>query len=138
MTKEQKIKEAYGEHWEAVKLFVYENGWCNFRELYGEIGNCRGLPGLTLITKNPYDPYQCYHKRPVSLQGIEKNNGWTKIESMDSFPQETIFCLTCIYLDGTAYQVGTSRNRTPDDLLKMWQAAELTHYKQIESNPPIF
>ncbi|WP_418124280.1 hypothetical protein ACNFU2_06570 [Chryseobacterium sp. PTM-20240506] len=80
----------------------------------------------------------CEFWRPIQLKGIENNNEWIKIESLDSFPQKTILCITCIFLEGTGYQIGSSRTRTPDDLLRMWQNAELTHYKVIDSNPPIY
>ncbi|MGL5235214.1 MAG: hypothetical protein ACRC8Z_10760 [Empedobacter falsenii] len=91
MTKEEKIKEAYSEHWETVKDFVDENGWLNSKELYRDVGNSKRLIGLTLDICNPYDPKYCYYKRPVSLSGIENNNGWIKIESEADLPKEKMY-----------------------------------------------
>lgn len=139
MTKKEKIKDAYGQYWDQVKAFVNEAGWCDFRGVFGDAGNNKGLEGIDLSVMNPYDRIYCYWKIPISILRIADNQDWVKIESMDSFPSEPVFCITCIYLEGTAYQLGvTVRKRTPDDLLKMWQAAELTHYKIIDDKPPIY
>jgi hypothetical protein len=82
MTKQEKIIEAYGEHWETVKNHIDENGWiytcnfifyCNFK--YHEKG------------------FGATHRiRPKSLAGIEDNNGWIKIESEDDLPKKGIDC----------------------------------------------
>lgn len=76
MTKEEKIKEAYGEYWEKAKDHVDENGWLDAKSFYGEAIH-KGLIGLTMDILDPYDPKYCYWKRPVCLGGIENNNGWT-------------------------------------------------------------
>jgi hypothetical protein len=78
MTKQEKIIEAYGEHFETVKNHIDENGWiytcyfifyCNFK--YHEKG------------------FGATHRiRPKSLAGIEDNNGWIKIESDKDLPKE--------------------------------------------------
>ena len=68
MKKEQAIKNAYGEYWEAVKDYVDENGWIGFDEWFKFVGH-----------KIDYDckPNQIYYcHRPKSLKGIEDNNGW--------------------------------------------------------------
>lgn len=138
MTKEQKIKESFGESWNLLTYSMQQH----ILTVHHWVDRSRNRMDLSPkdlgFDEDTECEVHCEFWRPIQLKGIEDNNGWTKIESMDSFPQEIIFCITCIYLDGTAYQVGTSRNRTPDDLLRMWQAAELTHFKQIEINPPIF
>ena len=67
MTKQEKIQEAYGEYWEKVKDYVYENGWCSVRKkiMFDE------------ISVNIEMQKDRYHWRPKSLKGIETNNGWT-------------------------------------------------------------
>jgi hypothetical protein len=74
MRKEDKIKEAYGEHWEKVKNYVDANGWLDAKSFYGD--RHKGLAGLTMQISDRYDPKYCYWKRPISLSGIENNNGW--------------------------------------------------------------
>ncbi|AZA82182.1 hypothetical protein C1637_09870 [Chryseobacterium lactis] len=88
MKKQEKIQEAYSSHWEKVKPYVDENGWCDFKALWGDFGNSKGLEGIELETMDPYDPKYCYFKRPVSLNGINDNNGWIKIESEEDLPKE--------------------------------------------------
>ena len=83
--KEEKIKEAYGEYWAVVKEYVDENGWCkkrkkvNFEFIKTNIG----------IQEHQYHHY---YWRPNSLQGIENNNGWVKIESEDDVPEDYTCC----------------------------------------------
>ncbi|WP_313091885.1 hypothetical protein [Chryseobacterium flavum] len=126
MTKREIIQAAYGDYWEKVKTYVDENGhldvhWWTINEI-----------------NIPFYRTGFGSRLPKSLLGIENNNDWVKIESIDSFPKDPVLCITCIFLEGTSYKIGSSRNRTPDDLLRMWQNAELTHYKIIESKPPIY
>lgn len=78
--KQEAIKKAYGEHWETVKDYVNENGYIN-RDLYREIyGN------LKSAGRNVVDMLA----RPKSLQGIEYNNGWIKIEKDSDLPEQGI------------------------------------------------
>lgn len=74
--KQEAIKKAYGEYWENVKNYVDENGYLdkqvfsNYKGItYEEISSILFLHN-TLTT--------CI---PLSLQGIENNNGWIRIES---------------------------------------------------------
>ena len=75
MTKEEKIKEAYGG---LIDLSVLdENGWA----IYG----CEDFSESGI---EPFGEYETKNHiagvcnwRPKSLQGIENNNGWIKIES---------------------------------------------------------
>lgn len=71
MTKQEVIKQAYGEHWGKVKTRVDENGWCFI--YYEEIG--------INIFGTEYEFKEFSQWRPISLKGIETNNGWIKIES---------------------------------------------------------
>jgi len=102
MTPKQKaIKEAYGEYWDEVYQFIDDNGWCtqlDFSKPPSERRNHRTLSemgfkendglldvGLNHITGNNV-------WRPKSLQGIENNNGWIKIESENDLPKEDCDC----------------------------------------------
>jgi len=77
MTKKEKIQEAYGEYWELVKDVVSEHGWVN-RDL------------LNIDDINDFHTESVFYVddtlRPKSLQGIENNNGWVKIESEADLP----------------------------------------------------
>ena len=71
--KQEAIKKAYGEYWEAVKDFVDENGWIDFLEDIQRIMYFFHDSDNIEVFKSTW--------RPKSLQGIENNNGWIKIES---------------------------------------------------------
>ena len=80
MKKQEKIREAYGEHWETVKYYVDENGWCN--AFFG----IAGLFQHDVIFKKGL----IVKWRPKTLARIEDNNGWIKIESEDDLPKDAI------------------------------------------------
>lgn len=75
MTKEEKIKEAYGELYETNKSKIDEDGWCSGRV---------NLPN----THIEWHPSRWMYWRPKSLEGLESNNGWIKIESEADLPKE--------------------------------------------------
>ena len=85
MSKEEKIKEAYGEYWEKVKDFVDENGYIDGVMIKNKIG---------IVPNNFIEKFQPLVSmfRPKSLQGIENNRGWIKIESESDLPSENIDC----------------------------------------------
>lgn len=66
MTKREKIQEAYGDVYELYSEFIDENGW---------------LIKLSLIKSFDVKDLEIDGKkqRPLSLKGIENNNGWTTI-----------------------------------------------------------
>jgi hypothetical protein len=78
MTKQEAIKEAYGEYWEQVKVFVDENGWVFFSD-------DENILRLNFQQKDNISTektdVESWKWRPKSLQGIENNNGWIKIEN---------------------------------------------------------
>lgn len=88
--KEDKIKKAYGDiyDWD-------ENGWL----IYGcdEANEFGYEPFGEYETRNHVDGI--YEWRPKSLQGIENNNGWIKIESEKDLPKEDCNC-HIIYKNG--------------------------------------
>ncbi len=62
MTKEEKIKNAYGEYWEQLKPFIDDNGWMFSIDF--------PLHNKSIeIEEHP----NRYSVRPKSLQGIENN-----------------------------------------------------------------
>ena len=94
MTKEEKIAEAYGEHWETVKDYVNENGWCP-AERYGEF--ITGLDNMEIGQKDvqsfKHPKATTFMIRPISLRGIETNNGWETIGTDKKIPGEDVWLL---------------------------------------------
>jgi hypothetical protein len=85
MTKQEKIKEAYGEYFEEMKPWINDNGWFDKNAFYNK----------NFFFK--YDDLKLFfsHKEdfmiPVSIAEIENNNGWIKIESKDDLPNNGEF-----------------------------------------------
>lgn len=150
MTKEELIKEAWGLL--PIKILnkvIKNNGWLYFGYA------CNGwddvedyLCGVGCNSnRDNYDMIsdQCDNGdligiqiRPKSLQGIENNNGWIKIECEEDLPKEVIECRTCFY-NGKNYIEGVIKKRSPQELSRLKYINEITHYKPIEKpKPPIY
>ena len=122
MTKQEKIKEAYGEYFEKLRNEIDNDGFVNtynftfsFNFEYEEKGF-----GVT------------HRIRPKSLAGIEHNNGWVKIESEDDLPKEN--CDVFIFANGRIDQ-----RRFQVDISHLWINNVITHYQPIiKPKPPIF
>lgn len=137
-TKKQKaIREAYGEYWEEVKDYVDENGKLKIHYVK-LIGN---LPTFFEVLDNVY-------VRPISLQGIETNNGWICIESESDLPS----------VDGDYFVNPKGVNNNKHFFIRYWLNAKkdydgnwvfteypkewlelYSHYQPIEKpKPPIY
>ncbi|MDV3768125.1 hypothetical protein CMU26_01025 [Elizabethkingia anophelis] len=118
--KQQAIKAAYGEHWDKVKDYVDEDGWCN--AFFG-------------IAARDFDDTESKREvwRPKSLSGIETNNSWTRIESEEDMPKEP----------GHYFVMDIFRTEPciivfEETLKKNWLEV-VSHYQPIETpKPPIF
>ena len=87
MTKQEKIQEAYADHWDLVKDIVSSgNGWTKPIG-YTEKDKNFYVNLLKIAKKENWDNDQGLF-RPKSLHGIVTNNGWTKIESPEDLPKE--------------------------------------------------
>ena len=129
MTKEEKIKEAYGRHWNKIKDTASKyNGWItNWFYVDCGIFDCE----MKIFGGSPF-------YRPNSLQGIDNNNGWIKIESELDLPKE----------EGQYYTISKSnqtnilsdyffREEYKSD--KNWWIKNITHYQPIiKPLPPIY
>ena len=90
MTKEEKIKEAWGIHFSND---VDENGYRTYAEYeYTHIAQWDD----DLLEKGFNKVLKIYWVRPKLLRGIENNNGWIKIESEKDLPKEK--GLKCLFL----------------------------------------
>ncbi|WP_407533795.1 hypothetical protein [Elizabethkingia miricola] len=133
--KQQAIKAAYGEHWDKVKDYVNKNGWCDFKSVFGDIGNGKGLEGIELETMDNYDPKYCYWKRPKSLSGIENNRGWTRIESEEDIPDNNELYNSGL-LDGDGVFHQKEKRHAPKTLKWLFQRKLISHYRKVDPVPP--
>ena len=88
--KEEAIRKAYGDYWEQVKDKVDKYGRLTYKQCW-DIWNGDDaeshfykviLEDKTIELRNDYEGYY----QPKSLQGIETNNGWVRIESEEDYP----------------------------------------------------
>jgi len=75
MTKEEKIQESYGKHWEKLHPIAKKCALDN----YGWISSLLGNPPKDLCLDFD-EAFRIY--RPKSLEGIEENNGWIKLNGL--------------------------------------------------------
>ena len=120
MTKQEKIKEAWGECWNKLPNEVQEKAFKNngFVSQYFE--------HLLNIDKRER---KFFKTRPKSLQGIENNNGWIKIESEEQrFPDEDLWI--CNFNGNKQPFIHDAYEFIPE---------RYTHYQPIEKpQPPIY
>ncbi len=121
MTKEEKIKEAYGEFWETVKYYVDDDGWACYPNVQSHDYNFGELEFKR----------DCTFLRPISLQGIEDNNGWIKIESESDLPKDDcdVYCNVAGVICIKRFQLN----------MTLWWLRYVTHYQPIQKpQQPIY
>jgi len=146
MTKEEKIKEAWSNYYTGE---VDENGWL---KINSEVNTSDDLfDRLEIDSKS-------YLMRPKSLQGIENNNGWVKIESENDLPKEKELFrfIPCnqfdnefigwidfekkevFFIDFKHYKVLKDGNKYGSET-NAWLINQITHYQPIiKPQPPIY
>jgi len=132
MTKEEKIKEAYGEYWEAIKDNLTESFFVPYRLMENSEGISFEFKTLHITYGKP-EPYV----RPVSLKGIENNNGWTKIETKEDLPEHSTYIETIL----NCYDINDPRAQGMHHFIlgdEKFLLEKISHYRVIPFNPPIF
>lgn len=130
MTKQETIKNAYGEHWDKVKQWVDENGWFDYNKAGFELKLYYGTTTYDDVT----DGYNgTYEQRPKSLQGIASNNGWVKIESIDDLPKEDCICWVIDKEDNVVFGkwVTPPTEKYFKDASEYW-LKRISHYQVIQ------
>ena len=129
--KQKVIKNAYGEYWEKVKDYVDENGFINTYSTKISPHSLKYSWVDIEVSKKWIDDKIgdtiCF--RPKSLQGIENNNGWIKIESEEQrFPDEDLWI--CNFNGNKQPFIHDAYDFIPE---------RYTHYQPIEKpKPPLF
>ena len=120
--KQEAIKNAYCNNWDKVKDYVDENGW-----IFWSDKNPIGIYNNRYLEYKEENPN---YWRPKSLQGIENNNGWIKIESEADLPKnnDDYWVITNIKDD----EVQQLSNLIVIRCLNLEKNIKVTHYKPIE------
>ena len=116
--KQEAIKKAYGENYIHADI----NGWIRF-----------GMYVPTDLGIENYDEIDGFW-RCKSLQGIENNKGWIRIESKDDLPKEegNYFIVRNNNEVGASYFI-------PNNDFSVIDWRYITHYQPIEKpKPPIY
>ncbi|ROI02920.1 hypothetical protein EGI16_12165 [Chryseobacterium sp. G0240] len=135
MTKEEKIKEAYlGLGLPFSENILFDNGWLKikptqYQSKYQDVD-------LLKLTNHVHSI------RPKSLQGIENNNGWIKIDFKSDIPMTTkkelnkdIEYHVIMGKDNSVFYESLKLNEVHSFYDKGW----ITHYQPIEKpKPPIY
>lgn len=130
MSKEELIKEAYGEYWNNLKQAIDSNGWIEISWMQENEVN------IDFDLKTNYENGMGQDlARPKSLQGIENNNGWVKILSEDDLPKE----------DNVGYMVCKNTDMlfntsiTKSTVIYLYNTGKITHYQPIaKPQPPLY
>lgn len=131
--RELKIKEAYGEHWDKVKNYIDSDGWL---ETYDYVITDTMFDFLKLQVKLN----NAYKFRPNSLNGIDTNNRWIKIESEDDLPKDIIDCF--VMKDGLifyplVFRTDLQQFQSVDESCYDWQ--DISHWQPLkEPLKPIY
>jgi hypothetical protein len=142
MTKEEKIQEAYGEYWETVKNYVDESGHCTMYDKstkvspnFLELGMSREYVESKIESGLDNDSNLIW--RPKSLQEIDHNNGWIKIENGNiEFKNNELTCLVGYFNINKKF---IYREMFTADIVWAISHGRSTHYKIIEKEkPPIY
>lgn len=132
--KEKAIREAYGERYEGLKQHLDENGWFPDEVLGEEIwvlSECeRRVEHKTFVT----DVFW----RISGLEGVETNNGWTRIESEADLPTDgTLKYHSAWFKDGklTNYEI-----RPLHELYRQFNVFDSINVYQpiVKPQPPIY
>lgn len=126
MKKQDKIIQAWGSHWEKVKEFVDDNGFCHKRKkiMFDEIKS-----DIALVMDHPN---YVYPFRPKSIVGIENNNDWRLMEDFDS--EDDDYFLFLRYVEGEGEPPIFTSPSSCD-----FEVGYFTHYRYIDIfNPPIY
>ena len=127
--KQEAIKNAYGNNWDKVKDYVDKNGW-----IFWSDKNPIGIYNNRYLEYKEENPN---YWRPKSLQGIENNNGWIKIESEADLPKndDDYWVMTNIKDD----ELQQLSNLIVIRCLNLEKNIKVTHYQPIEKpKPPIY
>jgi len=124
------IKKAYGEYWDLVEPYVDYDGWI-------DIDNLSYLSIPFKYRTSDLETKDSQYWRPKSLQGIENNNGWIKIESESDLPNAEVDCF--VFHVGKYAEFAVWDNELKDFYSGLQKINHITHYQPTQKpNAPHF
>ena len=131
MTKEEKIKEAWGEYYDKIKIELDEHGRYNY---YDQIPLKRKSKMWQFENIETHKMQDVSLLMPSSINGIDNNNGWVKIESEADLPKEGMTNYFICVDDLPSIHVHNLKQ-----VVSLYKDGMITHYQPIEKpKPPIY
>jgi len=130
MSKEEKIQEAYellGFIWTRIERYVDKSNGIFNPTHSGYRLESEGMQDIKRM--------RTLKQRPLSLKGIEDNNGWIKIESESDLPKGYTDCDTCNINE----YIGRANLKSDKNTISYCKRMGITHYQPIQKpQPPIY
>ena len=135
--KKEAIKKGYGNYYETFKEEIDENGWIGLSRYGFEEDWCKEekFDKMTyeIFFEDSFEDEMRFF-RPKSLEGIDNNNGWIRIESEDDLPKVQDSFYVC-FKNGEIIQ----RYFIPNNKHSKEDWRNITHWQPIEKpKPPIY
>jgi hypothetical protein len=133
MTKEERIQESYGKYWDSLSIPA-KNCAIKYNGYIAPI-----ISGLGEIQRD-FVTFDDLGFRPISIIGIENNNGWVKIYCENDMPQFDCDCFIIDKVKGIVTgQWKQAPNEIEDKKARAFWMDKATHYKIIsEPKLPIY
>lgn len=126
MEKQKLLENAYGEYSDIALELCDENGWIKNFEYYSYFPQNRETKRIGSYL----------HSRPKSLSGIENNNGWTRIKSIEDLPKEKVNCYFSGYNTNTKeFYISQLQERDNTRLQNLFESKYLTHIYIVNPTP---
>lgn len=135
MTKQDKIKEAWGQYYQLVKNELDEHG----RYSYYDDNSIKRKSKLWQFENIETHKISNLNLLiPSSIKGIENNNAWIKIESESDLPNDNGLTDYHVFNFTNQYKhIRTTYKKR--EVKELWEQEEITHYQPIEKpKPPIY
>lgn len=141
MTKQEKINEEYSKLNLESKVYPDSNGWATYDRAFSKDLVDSKTEVCTDIRENDSTRVKI---RPISLQGIEDNNGWIAVESENDLAEESIYAfIRTIYPLFPETFVRIGRHKTNGKMIiwdfnndNKYKVKQITHYREVKIEKP--
>lgn len=134
MTKEEKIKEAYGEYYEYFRPYLQENGELALSNIDSELWE--------IVDELDFVSIGNGHSTLKSLQGIKNNNGWILIEKESDLPtnENNLYHYYDVRVKNRMLALNVQLgNFSFEEIKRLYRGGICTHYREkVTIEPPIF
>lgn len=137
--KNNAIKAAYGEYYKDYRRFIDENGFIYQSDLFfPETGMKKDGVEAEIISVEKKHKWSNIKWRPMSLQGLENNRGWTRIESEEDLPKPKGVEDVLVIIETGEITVENSMSLNDIEVRRYWLRT-ISHWQPfIKPNLPLY